>query len=84
MSLTSEQERHWPRVAAAIRSFSRDSDRVESGEAGMGEKLKHQVVGAKRVLAAAMPLIKTMTPEQKRTAAGLVRMMGYASLASRI
>ena len=50
----------------------------------MGEKLKHQVVGAKRVLAAAMPLIKTMTPEQKRTAAGLVRMMGYASLASRI
>lgn len=84
LSLTPEQERHWPRVAAAIRSFSRDSARVENGEAGTAEKLKHQVVGAKRVLAAAMPLVRTMTPEQKQRAAGIVRMMGYSHLAAKL
>lgn len=84
LNLTPEQEKHWPRVASAIRSFSRDSARVESGEASTAERLKFQVLGAKRVLVAAAPLIKTMTPQQKNTAAGIVRMMGYSHLAARI
>lgn len=84
LSLSPEQERHWPRVASAIRSFSRDSARVENGEAGKVEKIKHQMVGAKRVLAAAMPLIKTMTAEQKQRAASIVRMMGYSHIAAKL
>ena len=82
LDLTPEQERYWPRVASAIRTLSRDTARAEEG--GTMERVKQQVVGAKRVLSAAQPLIKSMTPEQKQKAASIVRMMGYAGLAARL
>jgi hypothetical protein len=84
LNLTPEQERYWPRVASAIRSFSRDSARVENGEATTTERMKLKLVGAKRVVAAAMPLVKSMTAEQKQTAVSMVRMMGYGSLAAKL
>lgn len=63
--LTSEQERHWPRVASALRSASRNAARTDES------------AGAKRVFAAAGPLIRTLTAEQKLRAISLVRALGY-------
>lgn len=67
LRLTPAQERHWPRVAAALRAFSR-----EQASAG----------SARRVMAAARPLFRTLDAGQRQTALGMVRSMGFGYLAA--
>lgn len=92
LRLKPEQERYWPRVAAALRSVARSSVRaVEADENGFVQRvrgraasLSAQAAGARRVLAAAMPLIRSLDAEQKQTAMSMVRAAGFGHLASRL
>jgi LTXXQ motif family protein len=89
LRLTPEQERHWPRVEAALRSISRDRD-AEAAEAGMFTRIGHRAadlalsaVAIKRLVSAAQPLMKTLDDEQKSKAMTLARAMGFGSVAAR-
>jgi hypothetical protein len=90
LRLTPSQERHWPRVAAALRALSRMRASGDDGDNGFVQRMRgraaavaSQAAGARRVMAAAMPLVRTLNAEQKETAAGLVRAAGFGHLASR-
>jgi hypothetical protein len=91
LNLTPEQARHWPRVAAALRAFGRGSkvqvaDADADGEGGWRAKasgLASKAAAARRVMAAAAPLIKSLTPEQRSTAMAMVRSAGYGPLVRR-
>ena len=89
LRLTPDQERHWPRVEAALRSISRDRD-AETAEAGMFTRIGHRAadlalsaVAIKRLVSAAQPLMKTLDDEQKSKAMTLARSMGFGSVAAR-
>lgn len=71
LRLTPQQERHWPRVAAALRSFARQGNGVTS-----------QLSGARRVISAAAPLLRSLDSEQRQTALSMVRSLGFGHLAS--
>ncbi|HET9903503.1 MAG TPA: hypothetical protein VFQ27_07380 [Xanthobacteraceae bacterium] len=86
LRLRPDQERHWPAVAAAIRewayrpvaaeeSFVRSARRRAADWAGRANR-------ARKVLIAAMPLMRTLDAEQKRTAAMLARALGFESIAA--
>lgn len=89
LNLTPEQARHWPRVAAALRAFGRGSQvqvADADGEGGWKAKaagLASKAAAARRVMAAAAPLIKSLTPEQRSTAMAMVRSAGYGHLVRR-
>jgi hypothetical protein len=78
LNLTPQQARHWPRVAAAVRAVARQASQASTASAAT------HATGARRVLAAAVPLIRTLSPEQRQTALSLVRAMGYGHVASRL
>lgn len=84
LNLNAEQDRHWPRFAAAVRNFSRENAKLEASGLSPEDKAKAEVKGARRVMRAAAPLIKAMTPGQRQTAATMARAMGYGRLASAI
>jgi hypothetical protein len=87
LRLKPEQERHWPRVAAALRAVARVAARAEADESGFVQRVRGratQAAGARRVMAAAMPLIRSLDAEQKQTAMSMVRAAGFGSLASRL
>jgi hypothetical protein len=71
LRLTPEQERHWPRVASALRSFARQ-----------GNGATAQLSGARRVISAAAPLLRSLDSEQRQTALLMVRSLGFGHLAS--
>lgn len=94
LRLTPTQERHWPRVAAALRSLNRQGAAVashaDSDDEGLVKKVRarassvvSQAAGARRVMAAAAPLIRTLDPEQKQAAASMASAIGFGHLASR-
>ena len=89
LRLTPVQERYWPPVEAALRQFARQQAREDAAAAGFVQRLRDhaaaasaQTVGLKRVLSAAMPLIRALDEEQKQDALKLARALGFASLAS--
>jgi hypothetical protein len=89
LQLRPEQERHWPRIAAAIREWANISSAETSDDDGLIRRasakaaaFSARAVRAKRVLSVAMPLIRTLDAEQKQTAAMLVRAMGLGHLAA--
>lgn len=89
LRLTPEQERHWPRVEAALRAISRDRD-AETGERGMLTRIGSRAadialsaVAVKRLVSAAQPLMRTLDDEQKSKAMTLARAMGFGSVAAR-
>jgi hypothetical protein len=92
LNLTPAQARHWPRVAAALRAVSRQAVRAAAAdEDGFVHKVRSraasissQAAGARRVLSAAMPLIRTLSPEQKQTARAMAQSFGFGHLASRL
>jgi hypothetical protein len=91
LRLTPEQEKHWPRVAAALRDVSARMNNVEEASAGgfvqrMGSRAGDFVLSAsaiKRLVSAAQPLIKSLDGEQRRSALNMARSMGLASVAAR-
>lgn len=72
LRLTPAQERHWPRIASALRSIARQGSDSTMARAN----------GARLVVAAARPLFRTLDADQRQTAIGMVRAMGFGYLAS--
>jgi hypothetical protein len=88
LRLRPDQERHWPRIAAAIRVWASRTAASDEGADFIqrarqrASAISARAAGAKRVMSAAMPLIRTLDPEQKQTAMMMVRAMGFSSLAA--
>ena len=91
LRLTPEQEKHWPRVAVALREVSARGNNVEEASAGgFVQKVKARAgeimlsaASVKRLVSAAQPLIKSLDEDQKRSALSMARSMGLASVAAR-
>jgi hypothetical protein len=95
LRLKPAQERHWPRVEAALRSIASDGDRQQvadaSGQTGffgrVGSRATEMALSAvsmRRLVSAAQPLVKSLDEDQKREALTLARAMGFGSLAARL
>lgn len=95
LRLTPSQERHWPRVEAALRSVASEGDRQQvadaSGTTGffgrVGARATEAAMSAasmRRLVSAARPLVNSLDQEQKREAVTLARAMGFGSLAARL
>lgn len=95
LRLTPAQERHWPRVEAALRSVAGDGERQQvadaSGQTGffkrVGTRATEMALNAasmRRLVSAAQPLVKSLDEDQKREALTLARAMGFGSLAARL
>jgi hypothetical protein len=89
LRLTAAQERHWPAVEAALRRFAREQAREDAAASGFVQRLRtqassvaSQAVSLKRVVSAAMPLIRSLDEDQKRDATRLARALGFDKLAS--
>ncbi len=91
LRLTPEQEKHWPRVAVALREVSARGNNAEEASAGgfvqrVKQRAGDMVLNAasiKRLVSAAQPLIKSLDEEQKHRALTMARSMGLASVAAR-
>ena len=95
LRLTPAQERHWPRVEAALRSVVSEGDRQQvadaSGNPGffrqVGARATEMAMSAssmRRLVSAAQPLVKSLDQDQKREAVSLARAMGFGRLAARL
>ena len=94
LRLTPAQERHWPRVEAALRSVANETDRQQVADASpqpgffrrVGTRATEMALSAasmRRLVSAAQPLVKSLDEGQKREAITLARAMGFGSLAAR-
>jgi zinc resistance-associated protein len=92
LRLKPEQQKHWPRVEAALRSIANDGDKVEVADAQPGfirrtvnraSELAMNASSVRRLVSAAQPLVKTLDEDQKREALTLARSMGFGQLAAR-
>lgn len=89
LRLSAEQERHWPRVAAALRQIVQSYHSDESNSAGLvqriGTRASNVVLNANAIrllVAAAQPLMKSLDQEQKQHALVLARNMGFGGAAA--
>lgn len=92
LRLKPEQQKHWPRVEAALRSLANDGEKVEVADAQPGiirrtvnraSELAMNATSMRRLVSAAQPLVKSLDQEQKREAITLARAMGFGQLAAR-
>ena len=94
LRLKPEQQKHWPRVEAALRSMANDGDseRVQVADAQPGfirrtvnraGEFAMNATSMQRLVAAARPLVKSLDEGQKREAIALARSMGFSQLAAR-
>ncbi len=89
LRLKPEQERHWPRVAAALRDFVARQANHDSNGGSMVQRISDRassfVLNAnsvRRLVAAAQPLVKSLDQEQKQVALGLANQMGFGDVAA--
>jgi uncharacterized protein (DUF1778 family) len=89
LRLSAEQERHWPRVAAALRQIVQSYNSDESNSGGLvqriGARASSVVLNANAIrllVAAAQPLMKSLDQEQKQHALVLARHMGFGGVAA--
>ena len=94
LRLKPDQQKHWPRVEAALRSLANDGDRetVQVADAQPGfirrtvnraGELAMNANSMRRLVSAAQPLVKSLDESQKREAISLARAMGFGQLAAR-
>lgn len=94
LRLKPEQQKHWPRVEAALRSLANDGDRerVQVADAQPGffrrtvsraGEMAMNAASMRRLVSAAQPLVKSLDQDQKREAITLARAMGFGQLAAR-
>jgi zinc resistance-associated protein len=94
LRLTPAQEKHWPRVEAALRAMANDGDRQQVADASdhpgffrrVGTRATEMAMSAasmRKLVSAAHPLVKSLDEDQKREALTLARAMGFGSLAAR-
>lgn len=95
LRLKPEQEKHWPRVEAVLRSIASEGDRQQADDASpqpgffrrVGARATEMAMSAgsmRRLISAAQPLVKSLDEDQKREAITLARAMGFGSLAARL
>jgi len=95
LRLSPAQERHWPRLEAALRSIAGETERQQvadaSGNTGFigrvssrASEMAMSAASMRRLVAAARPLVKSLDEEQKREALTLARAMGFGSIAARL
>ena len=89
LHLTPAQERHWPAVAAAMRSLIKAQAREEQDMDGMVSRIRSRAAslsattaGIRRLIAAARPLIRSLDAQQRQDAQAMARSMGFTKLAS--
>jgi hypothetical protein len=90
LHLTSDQQRHWPRVEAVLRDVvARAQVKEASAESGYIQRVTSRVGSAvlsanavRRLVAAASPLVKSLDPNQKQVAIALARDMGFGAVAA--
>jgi uncharacterized protein (DUF1778 family) len=89
LRLSAEQERHWPRVAAALRQIVQSYNADESSSGGLvrriGAHASNVVLHANAIrllVTAAQPLMKSLDQEQKQHALVLARHMGFGGVAA--
>ena len=82
LRLKPEQQRHWPRVEAALRSMTNDNERVQVADAQPGffrrtvnraGELAMSASSMRRLVSAAQPLVKSLDQDQKREAITLAQ-----------
>lgn len=79
LNLTPMQARHWPAVEAALRNIVRLQAEARSARGFLDFRSRHQhehALSMSRLMAAAMPLIRTLDDGQKREALKLAQAMG--------
>ena len=81
LQLTSEQEKYWPPVEAALRDIAHRQTRAEPG--GLVHRISHRVVSialdgaaVTRLARVARPLIERLRDDQKQGALALAQEMG--------
>jgi zinc resistance-associated protein len=84
LRLTPDQEKYWPPVAAALRSVIREQRGEAAGSehyqlASMTSRPALDSSKIQRVTSAAMPLLATLSAEQKRHAMRFARSIGLES-----
>jgi hypothetical protein len=91
LRLTPSQERHWPRVAAALRDMAQPRAENETGTQGfvqrVGARASAMVANAasiRRLIVAAQPLYRSLDDDQKRVALAVARDMGFEQVAARL
>jgi hypothetical protein len=89
LRLRPDQERYWPRVAAAIREWANQPAADTTGGFGFIRRARSNMAvlsararSAKHVVSAALPLTRTLDPDQKQTAMMMIRALGFGHLAA--
>jgi hypothetical protein len=84
LRLTPQQAKHWPAVAAALRSLA--SRYFQSGRRRQyaAPKIDVNSPEVQRLIETAMPLIQQLSDDQKREVRQLVRLIGLETVASQI
>jgi len=89
LHLTSDQQRHWPRLEAVLRDVVARAQVQEASADGYVQRVTSRVGSAmvtanavRRLVAAASPLVKSLDPNQKQVAIALARDMGFGAVAA--
>jgi hypothetical protein len=85
LQLSAEQEALWPAVEAALRDYIKSHGEVTGSVQRLGSKASaayNQAASIGRVIVAARPLVKTLSPEQKEAALGIAQSAGLSHLAA--
>lgn len=92
LRLTSEQERHWPRVEAVLRDIVQHHQYADAANSrGVVQRISDRASAimlsasaVKRLVSAARPLVKSLDDDQKRIALALAREIGFGSVAAQL
>jgi len=79
LKLTTDQQRHWPAVEAALRNITYKKDSSRSGKLAAVDP---NSPGVQQLKSAAIPLILSFSEEQKNEVRQLARLMGLEQVAS--
>jgi hypothetical protein len=82
LKLTPSQQKYWPAVAAALHRYAKASNRAASGLSQRARSAVGSADAARRVAAAARPLIGVLNEKQKQDGMRVIRALGFSSLAS--
>jgi hypothetical protein len=84
LQLTPQQAKHWPAVAAALRSLGRRYFQSRRPHQYAAPKIDVNSPEVQRLIETAMPLIQQLSDDQKREVRQLVRLIGLETVASQI
>lgn len=85
LRLRAEQEPLWAAVETALRNYIKSYGDMAGPAQRLGAKASaayNQAASIGRVIIAARPLVKTLTPEQKEAALGIAQSAGLSHLAA--